>query len=141
MKSESYKNLSPVLIAITLVIGFAIGTLYFSRTERALGDNAFQSTMPSNATSTARVAVSTNTRILATTTTGLRRVYTRICNTSSTVVYLNMNNDKKASLTAGFPLFGTSCFDINSQNLYQGAITASSTNQTSVNLHVNSWEL
>ncbi len=82
-----------------------------------------------------------NTTILATTSAGKTRVYAKICNDSATKMYLSLNNDIAiASTTAGFPVAGNTCYDINDQNLYQGAVHASAQSGSQL-ISVNSWEL
>lgn len=114
--------------------------------------NSFTATTIGTATTSAAVAVTTSTRVLATTTnsrgngTSYTRVYATLCNPSATLVYLNLNGDKVASLPGG--TFTTviaaaagydACFEITDRNLYQGSVTASSTNQTSVNVYVTDY--
>lgn len=132
------------VIASALFFGFAgknAGKNAGKKDIVKLSGNAYQATMFSAASTTGVSTITSSTRILATTTSETTRVYAHICNDSSTKIYLNMNADKKASLTDGFPLAANTCFDINDQNLYQGSIQASSTNETSVSVSATSYEL
>lgn len=92
------------------------------------------------ATTSTAVSVTASTRVLATTTnptgvpgeTSFVRVYATICNPSSTVVYLNMNRDIKATVTSSVAQIAAaagynSCYEITDRNLYQGSVQASST--------------
>ena len=130
----------PVLgILIALIGVYLIASL---KTDApSLGGNAYQATRFDTASTTNIVSVTASTRILATTTTGKTRVYARICNDSATKIVLNLNADAPVvANTSGFPLAANTCYDINDQNLYQGAIQASST-AGAVNVAVTSFEL
>lgn len=139
------KNILPVII-----VGIILLLILFKNDEKTLpmatvgGSNAFAL---SNATTSTAVAVTSSTRVLATTTsttgTSYTRVYSTICNPSSTIVYLRMDSDKAASVTSGIPIGAAAgynaCYEITDRNMYQGSIQASSTNQTSVSILVNDY--
>lgn len=95
-------------------------------------------------------AVTSSTRILATTTNALgtgtsyTRVFASICNPSTNPVVILMNQDKPASLTAANAVIASaagysSCYEITDRNQYSGSITASSTNQTSTSVFVTEY--
>jgi len=104
------------------------------------------------ATTSAAVAVTTSTRILATTTINVAdsaNIYSRkfatICNPSATLVYVNLDSDKPAWLANGrfTDVIGAAegyeaCMQIHDPS-YQGSVTASSTNQTSVTVYVKEY--
>ena len=139
MKSSINKIIGAVII---LVAAVAVGSLVTSyRSEQKLGNNAYESTRFSVASTTGAVSVTTSTRVLATTTAGTIRAYAKICNDSAQKLYFNMDQDKKASLLAGTPVAANTCFEITGVNLYQGSITASSTNETASSVSVYSVEL
>lgn len=126
-----------VLLAITLVIILGI---VINRNTSSFGADVFQSSVIVAPTVNAPVTVTSSTRILATTTASTR-AWAKICNDSSNKVYINMDKDKAASLSVGFPLAANTCFDLNSENVYNGSITASSTNESSSSISVTSFEL
>lgn len=95
-----------------------------------------------NATTSAAVAVTSSTRLLATTTNTVgdgnshTRIYATICNPSSNLVYVSLNQDAAASATSATWIIGaaagySACYQIDDRNPYNGSVTASSTNQTS----------
>lgn len=150
MKSITNNTTLAVLIVLALVLGMFA---FLQSTPRAEAVGS-QATVIGTATTSAAIAVTSSTRVLATTTnplgvpgtTSFTRVYASICNPSSTLVYLNINGDKAASLPAG--TFTTviaaaagynACYEIRDFNQYSGSITASSTNQTSVNVQVSDY--
>lgn len=147
MKALSIST-SIVLAVAALVLG-AYAVFQSSAKAEAVG---FQATNIGTATTSAAVAVTSSTRILATTTNALgngtsyTRVYASICNPSSTLVYLNLNGDKVASVLTGSyttviaaAAGYNACYEIRDFNQYSGSITASSTNQTSVNVQVTDY--
>lgn len=149
MKSTTTNVLS-VLVGVALVFGaFA----YFQSTPKthAVGS---QATVIGTATTSASVAVTTSTRVLATTTnplgqpgvTSFTRVYASICNPSSVPVALNLDGDKLANLSTGnaTTLIAAAagynvCYEVTDYNQYSGSITASSTTQASVNVLVKDY--
>lgn len=146
MKTITTSALS-VLVVLALVLG-AFALLQTTPKTHAVGS---QATVIGAATTTAAIAVTSSTRVLATTTnplgvpgeTSFTRVYATICNPTATLVYLNLNQDKAASVPAG--AYTTiiasaaghkACYEITDFNQYSGSVTASSTNQTSVSIQV-----
>lgn len=87
------------------------------------------------------MAITSSAQILATST----RLSASICNPTSTLVYLNMDADKVADATTGATVIiaGAAgyegCYQIDDQNLYQGAIQASSTG-ASVDLFISEYK-
>lgn len=143
----------PTIIA-SIVFGIIMVAFAIISPVRLVSASPITATTIGTATTTAAVAVTSSTRILATTTNPLAqpgvgsftRVYATICNPSSTLVYLNLDGDKLTSAPLG--KFSTviaaaagynACFEITDRNLTQGSITASSTNQTSVNITVQDY--
>lgn len=149
------KNSSLPILALLLVMGIALIFAVGHRDEAheasqpAFGSVA-DATAINAATTSAAIAVTSSTRVLASSSqpTGLSftRVYATICNPSTNLVYLNLNFDRAASLPGGTytAVIGAAagynaCFEVTGRNLYQGAITASSTNQTSTSVQVSDY--
>lgn len=139
-------NATSVIVVLALILG-AYAFLQSTPKAEAVGP---LSTNIGLATTTTSVAVTSSTRILATTTNALgngtsyTRKFATICNPSTTVVYLLMNGDKPASLTAANVAIAAAagynaCYEIKDYNQYNGSVTASSTNQTSTNLIVTDY--
>lgn len=135
------------LVAVSLLLAFFF--LSMGQAEYASA-NAANATNIGTATSSAAVAVTSSQRILATTTnargngTSYTRVFASICNPSSTVVYLNLDGDKAASLSSFTVAIAAAagydaCYEITDRNAYQGSITASSTNQTAVTVYAKDY--
>lgn len=110
--------------------------------------NPYTATVIGTATTSAAVTVTSSTRLLATTTSvkgiSYTRVYATICNPSTTLVYVNMNNDKPANTSSANVVIAAAagynaCFEITDRNLYSGSIQASSTNQTSTSVIVSEY--
>lgn len=102
------------------------------------------------ATTSTSVSVAASTRILATTTNALgngtsyTRVYATICNPNANAVYVLLDGDKPASLSKANVVLSAAagynvCYEITDRNLYQGSITASSTNQTATSVIVTDY--
>lgn len=139
-------NTATVLAVLALALGvFAV--LQGAPKAEAVGP---LSTNIGLATTTTAVTVTSSTRVLATTTNALgngtsyTRKFATICNPSTTVVYLLMNGDKPASLTAANVAIAAAagynaCYQITDVNQYNGSVTASSTNQTSTSLIVTDY--
>ncbi len=130
---------------LTVVTAFAAFTflsllivLYAPRFSSA---NPYTATVIGVATSSSAISVTTSARLLSTTTSldavnSHQRVYTSICNASSSPVWLNLDSDKPANLSTGQVTVGiasaagyNTCFEITDRNLYQGSITGSSSIQ------------
>jgi hypothetical protein len=94
------------------------------------------------ATTTGSVAVTSSTRVMATTTSPnghYQRVYATICNPNANPVYLALDADQAASLTNSTYVIAAAagynaCYEITDVNGYNGSVTASSTNQTSTTI-------
>lgn len=143
----------PTILFASLLL-FAVAFLATVSPVRFASASPAAATTIGTATTSAAIAVTSSTRILATTTNPLAapgvgsfsRVYATICNPSSTLVYVNLNGDKPAVLASGAysaviaaAAGYNACFEITDRNLTQGSITASSTNQTSVNVTVQDY--
>ena len=121
-----------------IVLAFVASEMFSIGSARA---NPYTATAIGTATTSTAVQVTASTRVLATTTntvgTGYTRVFASICNPSSTIVALNMNNDKPAGLNGGtasssVAFIGAAagynvCYEITDRNMYSGSIQASST--------------
>lgn len=103
-----------------------------------------------NTASSTAYAVTSSTRLLATSTNALgngtsrTRLYATICNPSATLVYVLMDGDKPASNTKANVVIGaaagySACFEINDRNPYNGSVTASSTGETSTSVIVTDY--
>lgn len=150
MKTVIKSFLTLLAGAIIALAGAWSSTLY--HTAETLGASGAPVPALLTATTSSAVAVTTSTRILATTTNPLdpnnsyTRVYTSICNPNANPVALNLDSD----LPANQPLGRTTvfiaaaagydaCYEITERNPYQGSITASSTNQTSTIINVKDY--
>lgn len=126
-------NTTIKLSLIALILATIVGGAIYIKNDGKLGVNAFDSTVWTQSTThTAGLIGGTSSQLLATTTDGFKRIYARICNDSSSKIYITMNLDKPVTvaggvITSGLPIAANSCFDITDQNLYQGAVQASST--------------
>jgi hypothetical protein len=144
------RNILSILVIVALVIGF-YAIWQSSPKVKAVGG---QATTISSATTSTAVAVTSSTRILATTTgnlgggvltaPGYVRVYATICNANANPVFISLNTDKAASLSSFTSVIATAagysnCFEITDRNQYQGSIRASSTNETTTNVSVNEY--
>ena len=129
-----------ILILAAFVVLFTFSS--FIRTEPAQASVA-DSTFIGAATTTAATSITTSARIMATTTNprdpanSYTRSYAVVCNANANPVWLNIDNDKAADVSTGnvttviaAAAGYNACFEITSRNLYQGSVTASSTNQT-----------
>lgn len=135
-----------VLIGTVLALAATVVLLIlFGTYGLAHADNAATSTQFATASTTITVAVTTSTRILATTSPaadGHVRSYVEICNPSAKSVVLALNGDQAADArtNGGIWLLSGACFNITPLKLYTGAIQASSSDQSSVPLLVNDYE-
>jgi hypothetical protein len=141
-------NITLLLAAFALVVG-AYFALNQAQHAEAVGPMA---TVISAATTTAATSITSSARIMATTTNPLdptnsyTRVYAVVCNPNANPVYLNLDQDKAADLTAGkvttviAAASGYSaCYEITDRNQYSGSVTASSTNQTATTITVKQY--
>lgn len=143
-------KLNQVLIGSVLILAVAFGMIALFSPRQDAHANIYTATNIQAATSSAAVAVTAGTRVLATTTSivggaSYTRVYARICNPTPIPVYLNMNNDKVANASSSaLAIIGVAaglqaCFEISENNLYQGSVQASSTNAQSVSVLVSEY--
>jgi len=127
-----------VLTALVALAAVSLLVLAFGNATNRVQGAVYDATYIGNATTSAAISVTASTRVLASTTnptaTSYTRAYAVICNPSATIVALNLDGDKAANaLTGNVTTFigaaaGHSvCYEVNSRNLYQGSITASST--------------
>lgn len=144
-----------LLITIVVIGIIILGTVLIlnnnqGKDDLVLGAMGGNPTSIGAATTSTAVTVTSSTRVLATTTNALgdgssyTRVFASICNPSATVVYLNMNHDKLASVSASQAQIAAaagynSCYYITDTALYQGSVQASSTNQTSTSIIVTDY--
>lgn len=104
------------------------------------------------ATTTAATSITTSARIMATTTNptdpanSYLRVYAVVCNANANPVWLNLDNDKAANSSTGnvttviaAAAGYNACYEITGKNLYNGSVTASSTNQTATTITVKQY--
>lgn len=143
--SKTITNIS--LIAIAL-LGFAF--IATRDVQTASGASITQFLNLGSATTSAAFAVTTSTRVAATTTsttgTSYQRVYAVICNGNANPVAINMNSDVRTNSSTGAMTTWiaaaagyNACFEITDRNGYNGSITASSTNQTSTTITVQEY--
>lgn len=145
MKSNSIRALGVVAGLALLIALYAI----FQATPHveAVGG---QATYIGVATTSTAVAVTSSTRVLATTTNALgngtsyTRMYATVCNTSSNPVYLRLDGDKRASSASATAVIAAAagydvCYQIRDYNQYSGSIQASSTNETSTSVLVTDY--
>lgn len=147
MKSQTL----PIVLLGAAAIVLALGFLLIERPSQAQAANA-NSNQIGVATTSALFSVTTSTRILATTTNptdptnSYIRTYASICTNGSNPIAINIDGDKAANLPTGkLTTFiaaaagYNACFEITDRNLYQGSVTASSTNQTASNVFVKDY--
>lgn len=131
----------------SLILAIA-GLLFVFSThiEQARAGNVDTSPAIRSATTTTAFSVTSSARIAATSSdpianTGYLRVYASICNPNANPVYIRMDADKAASLSGYTAVIAAAagysvCYEVTDRNLYQGSITASSTNQTATSVMV-----
>ena len=135
-----------MFLALILVGMFAF------RNTQPVEAAGFQVTVLGTATTSTAVAVTSSTRVLASTTnplgtpgvTSFNRVYASICNPNANPVYISLNGDKAASNSSATAVIAAAagynvCYFITDVNQYSGSITASSTNQTSTSVTVSDY--
>ncbi len=145
--TKSLPYILPLVAGFLLIVAFLV-----SERPQPVGASTYDATRIGTATTSSAVAVTSSTRVLATTTNALgtgtsyTRIFASICNPSTTLVYLNFDGDKAASLASGN--FTTiiaaaagysACYEITDKALYQGSVTASSTNETSTTVYVKDY--
>lgn len=136
-----------LLIVVLAVMGFIVVTsILVSLPKVSFAGSPPVSPAFGQATTTTTISVTTSTRILATTTntigTGYTRSYANICNTSATkAIVILMNADKPANATTngGVWINANTCYEITDKMLYQGSVTASSSDQSAVSVLVNDY--
>lgn len=142
----SLSTLGVLGIAVGAALFFAFSFYSAKNTEAAV----YNATVIQVATTTARTAITTSARIMATTTntvgTGYTRVYAVICNPNANPVYLNLDGDKVADLPGGAVTTViaaaagyNACYEITDRNQYSGSVTASSTAETSTAITVKQY--
>lgn len=143
MKAIDFKFVIGVAVSLMLI---AIGTLLLLTPKQTFAGSPAVSPAFSVATTSTTISITTSTRILATTTSVIAPSYTRayanICNTSaSKAIVISMNGDKpaNASTSGGVWINANSCYEITDKMLYQGSVTASSSDQSSVQVLVNDY--
>lgn len=126
-----------------IVISFITALITVSVVQQgSVGGNVYTSTKFNVASTSKTVAVTSDVQLVGTTTANFPRAYTIICNDSSQVVYLGLDGDKVVTQSTGIRLNANGgCYEINDQNLYTGAIRATSTNETSSNVTINDYTL
>lgn len=63
----------------------------------------------------------------------------RVVNNCATSIFVNDNGDEAASLTTGFLLTSGGSLEWSGDDVYQGAIHSSSTNEVACTVHVAEW--
>ncbi len=125
-----------LLVGASLIVLLGIGTQVTPPED--LGYSPYRIATFQETSSSTVATVTSDRQIMSTTTT---RLYLAICNDSTTVVYLGIdadtplaedgsNRDIRLNANGG-------CFEIDQNNLYVGAVRASSTNETSSNLIIS----
>lgn len=144
--STTYRNILIVIAVCAIGAAFLIN----NTSEGNLGAQPTQYLNLGGATTSAATAITSSTRIMATTTsttgTSYTRVYASICNPNANPVAINLNNDIAASVLTGQVTTWiaaaagyNTCYVINSDNGYNGSVTASSTSQTSTTITVQQY--
>lgn len=143
MKAIDFKFVIGVIVSLAII---AIGTLLLLQPKETFAGSPPISPAFSVASTSAMISVTTSTRVLATTTNplgnGFTRSYATICNTSATKpVVISLNGDKpaNASVSGGYWLNANACYEIADKMLYQGSVTASSSDQSAVQILVQDY--
>ncbi len=123
------------------ILGALIALSLFSQRSESIGGDIWTSSQFSVASTSKVVAVTSDIMLVGSSTSAYQRAYTSICNDSSQVVYLGLNGDKQVTQSNGIRLNAGNCYEITDQNLYTGAIRATSTNETSSNVIINDFTL
>lgn len=127
----------------------ALAMLLFFAGERVVEASPFGTAL-SSATTTSRVSITTSVQIMATSTNSLgdenshSRAYASICNPGTNPVWLHLSKDVPTNIAAGKQTTAIAaaagynvCYEITDRNLYSGAITASSTNETATVIYTS----
>ena len=127
-----------ILTIGVIVALLGVGFLLFQK-DNSLGGASNATTFQSAATSGV-MTIGIDEQILATSS---ARTYAIICNDSAQVVYLGLDQDiallEDGSNQSERLNANGGCFEINENNLYQGAIRASSTNETESRLIISEY--
>lgn len=136
------------LTVSAVIIALAVVAMLVQRPNVTVSGNPATTPALGTATTTAAISVTSSTRILATTsdaTGGYSRSYATVCNPNANPVYIRLGQDKPASATAATFVIAAAagyqtCFEITPDRLvYNGSITASSTNQTATTVFVSDY--
>lgn len=136
-------------IALAAAVWVLVGLAFVHRTAQPQPSLGAQNIPAlSVATTSTSVAVTVSARLLATTTSAevansYQRAYATICNPNTNPVYLLLDGDKPASKTKATYVIAAAagydaCFRL-TDIVYNGSITASSTNETSTIVTVSSY--
>ena len=145
MNSMTKTSIAVIALLALVLGGYAV--LQTTHKAEAVGPMA---TVLSTATTTTSVAVTSSTRLLATTTNALgngtsyTRKFATICNPNANPVFIRFDGDKPASNTAANVVLAAAagynvCYQITDVNQYSGSIQASSTDQTSTTVLVTDY--
>lgn len=144
MKALNTNVIAAILVAAAILILASI--LLLKPTGNAFAGSPAVSPAFGFATTTATITVTTSTRILATSTNtlgnGYTRAYASICNTSASkpiVILMNQDKPANASINGGVWINANSCYEVTDKMLYQGSITASTSDQSAVQILVNDY--
>lgn len=116
-----------------IIIGIAVAIILVGYTfypdKGVVGTQVFNAHNFTTTATSGPMTVLSNDQLLATSSS---RTYASICNTTATQVYLNLDQDIGASVNATTVIIAgaagyNACYVINGDNLYTGAINASST--------------
>ena len=134
-----------ILTVGVIVALLGVGFLLFQNkdTKDSSFGSAFDAATFQSAATSGPMTVLADVQLLATSSS---RTNVIICNDSAQVVYLNLNQDIAVDLN-GVPTSTASvrlnanggCYEIDELNLYQGAIRASSTNETASLLFISEY--
>lgn len=119
------------------IIAVLLAWFGWSNVDVSLSGSAVVERTFTSANISTAVSVTSSTQVIATSS----RLYAIICNDSSNVVYLNLDEDKAASNAKGIRLNASGgCYEINRDNLYVGAVQASSTGEATSSLLVTEFK-
>lgn len=134
------KNIVPVIL---VVLALAVGWLFLQEnkdTKDTSFGSAFDAATFKSAATSGAMTIGIDEQILASST---ARTNAIVCNDSAQVVYLGLDQDNlllEDGSNQSLRLNANGgCFEINENNLYQGAIRASSTNETESRLIISEY--
>ncbi len=126
-----------ILSAIIIILLVIVATFFITSRQNVdfSGVDTDNNTYRSDIASSSVITVTTDARVLATST---NVIYRRIVNNCSSNVFISDASDSPASTTNGFLLAKDGGeWESNNHNFtYTGSVRASSTNETSCDLHV-----